>query len=227
MRKSCAAPSGGRPSTAGPPLGPTARRLGTPVSDRHAARRAAGDVSLFAPMGRRDRDVPSLPVGSEGESHAAGRRHDVRGAEHRACRSETGVPSRRRPERRSVSASRPEPLDDVVPGSDLRPPRLCGLQPRNPSRCAYWFPCFGVAPGPRPRHDGSLREGDVPESGCLSLENHTTVMPWRRSVTELSRPLGGILADNGPRYRLLEAPTVRGAWGHTVNGARFLDGRRI
>ena len=53
-------------------------------------------MSLFAPMGRRDKDVPSLPVGSEEESHAAGPRHDVRGAEHRACRSETGVPGRRR-----------------------------------------------------------------------------------------------------------------------------------
>ena len=72
------------------------RRLGAPVSDRHAARRAAGGVSRFAPMGRREKQVPSVPVGSEGGSHPAGRRHAVRGAEHRACRSETGVPGRGR-----------------------------------------------------------------------------------------------------------------------------------
>ena len=36
------------------------------------------------------------------ENHLAGRRCAVRGAERRACRSETGVPSRRRPQNSSA-----------------------------------------------------------------------------------------------------------------------------
>ena len=60
-----------------PPVVKTAGRLGAPVSDRHAARRAAGGGSLFARAGRRRGHVPSGPLGSEGGNDPAGRRYDV------------------------------------------------------------------------------------------------------------------------------------------------------
>ena len=59
-----------------PARGPKGRRRRVPV----------------CPTGRRDKHIPSVPVGSEGENHLADRRHDVRGAEHRACRLKPAFP---------------------------------------------------------------------------------------------------------------------------------------
>ena len=165
-------PPAGTPTRGGDAHG-LERRPVLPVgaSDRHAARRAAGGVSLSALTGRRDKHVQSVPVGSEGENHLAGRRCAVR------CAVAQRVPVR---DRRSKPYAPPwvSSVTTCAARCAARADQRSALQAVTPSRGMGVRPAgppSELQPGNPPRRDRSLtplwseRGRAAPEPGSAGL----------------------------------------------------------